>query len=89
MKQQIYENILPRQSVMDYGPGILFQSILVNMDKVKALTKKNQLVKTNQKKGIQCRCGSIKHLRITSNDFPVGISYQKEKIGLGNGNIYS
>ena len=41
--------------------------------------KKNQLVKTNQKQGIRCRCGSIKHLQITSNDFPVGISCRKAK----------
>ena len=42
--------------------------------------------KTNQNKGRWCRCGSIKHLRITSNDCPVGISYKKTKrsaLGMG------
>ena len=64
---------------MDYSAGIRFQTSLVNMDKSKALTKNNQLGKTNQKQERQCQCGSIKHLRIASNYSPVGISYQKAK----------
>ena len=49
------------------------------MDKAKSLTKNNKMVKTNQKQGIQCRCGFIEHLRIASNNCPAGISYQKSK----------
>ena len=38
MKQQIYDNILARQSGVDYSPGIHFQTSLVNMGESKALT---------------------------------------------------
>ena len=31
MKQQIYENMLARQSGMDYIPGIQFQTSLINI----------------------------------------------------------
>ena len=79
MKHKIYENILARQSGMYYIPGIRFQTSLFDMDKSKALTKSNQLEKSNHKKQIRCRCGSINHLQITSKYFPVGISCQKGK----------
>ena len=49
----------------------------------KALTKSNQLEKSYQNQQWQCWCGSTKHIRITTNDFPVGISYQKVKIWTG------
>ena len=49
MKQKIYENILARQSGMDYSTGIRFEKILVYIDKVKALNKNNQPEKSNQK----------------------------------------
>ena len=86
-KQKIYENILARQSGVYYNPGMLLKTSLVNMNKAKALTKNNQQQKTNQRQGRRCCCGYTKHLQITSNDFPVGISYQRPKIGLGNGTI--
>ena len=50
MKQQIYENILARQSWMDYIPGIQFQTSLINMDESKALTMNNQPGKSTDKK---------------------------------------
>ena len=31
MKQQIYENIISRQSGVDYSPGIQFQTNIINM----------------------------------------------------------
>ena len=58
IKKQIYDNMLPRRSGMDYSQGIQFQTSLINMEEAKSLTINNQ-----QK---QCRCGSIKHLRISS-----------------------
>ena len=79
MKQQVYINILARQSGVDYSALINFETILVNMDEAKALTKNNQLGKINQKQGRRCRCGSIKHLQIPSNDLTVGLSYRKDK----------
>ena len=42
-KQKIYENILARQSGVDYSPGIRFQTSIFNMNESKALTKNNQL----------------------------------------------
>ena len=42
IKQKIYENILARKSGMDYSPGIQFQTNIINMDKAKSLTMKNQ-----------------------------------------------
>ena len=44
-KQKIYDNILARRSGMYYSPGILFETIIVNIDEAKALTQTN-----NQKK---------------------------------------
>ena len=43
MKQQIYDTILATQSALDSSPGIFFETIIVNIDKAKALTKRNQL----------------------------------------------
>ena len=40
-KQQIYENILAMKIRMDFSPGICFEKILVNMDKVQAFTTKH------------------------------------------------
>ena len=78
-KQQRYENILARRSGTDYSAGIRFQTILFNMYKAKEPTKRNKQGKTNQKQGIRCRCVSSKHFKITSNDCPVGFSYQIAK----------
>ena len=66
IKQQIYDNMLARRSGMDYSQGIQFQTSLVNMEEAKELTINNQ-----QKR---CRCGSVKHLRISSKDCPVGLA---------------
>ena len=77
MTHKIYESIPARQSGMDYSPVILFETSLVNMDETKVFTERNQPGKSNQKQQRRCRCGSKKHLRITSKYFPVGISYRK------------
>ena len=45
IKQKIYENILARRSRMDSSAGIRFQTSLVNTDKAKSLTKKNEIKK--------------------------------------------
>ena len=42
-KQHIYENILSRQTGMDYSPVIRFEKSLAHMDEAKAPTKRNQL----------------------------------------------
>ena len=70
-KQQIYDNIPSRRSEVDYSQGMQFQTSLVNMEETKELTMNNQ-----QKR---CRCGSIKHLLISSNDCPVGLAIRKAK----------
>ena len=49
MKQKKYKTVLVSRSEMDCSSGILFQTILFNMDKAKSITKNNQLGKTNQK----------------------------------------
>ena len=56
---------------MDYSQGIQFQKSIVNMEEAKELTMNNQ-----QKR---CRCGSVKHLRISSKDCPVGLAIRKAK----------
>ena len=71
IKQQIYDNMLARRSGMDYSQGIQFQTSLTNMEEAKGLTINNQ-----QKK---CKCGSVKHLRISSKDCPVGLAIRKAK----------
>ena len=71
IKQQTYDNMLARRSGMEYSQGIQFQTSLVNMEEAKKLTMNNQ-----QKR---CRCGSVKHLRISSKDFPVGLTIRKAK----------
>ena len=76
MKQQFYENVLERQSGMGYSPGIQLQASLIYTEEAKALTMRNQLEKKQQK---QCRCGSIKHLQVTSKDCPVGLAIRKAK----------
>ena len=70
MKQQIYENMLVRQSGMDYSPGIQFQTSLINMEESKEITMINQPEKKQQKR---CRCSFIKHLQVSSKDCPVGL----------------
>ena len=50
IKQKNYNNIFVRRSGMDYIPGIQFQTSLINMDKAKALTRKNQPGKSTDKK---------------------------------------
>ena len=56
---------------MDNSQGIQFQTSLVYMEEPKEITMKNQ-----QKR---CRCGSVKHLRISSKYFPVGLAIRKAK----------
>ena len=81
IKQQIYKNILARQSGMGYSPGIQFQTILINVDEAKALTMNNQPGKSTDKKK-WCRCGFLELLRITSKEFPVGIFTKTQKEAL-------
>ena len=83
MKQQIYKNIIARRSGMDYSPGIQFQTSLINMEEAKELTMSNQPEKNQNN---WCRCGSTKHLRFSSKDFPVGLAIrQAKKLALGMG----
>ena len=42
IKQQIYDNMIARRSVMDYSQGIQFQTSLVNMEEAKGITMNNQ-----------------------------------------------
>ena len=71
---------------MYYSPVIRFETSLVNMDEAKAFTKSNEPKKLNHKQQIRCQCGYIKHLRITSRGFPVGVSYRKaQNLALGMG----
>ena len=61
---------------MDYIPGIQFQTSIINMEEAKELTTSNQPGKKQQKR---CWCSSIKHLRVTSKDFPMGLAVRKDK----------
>ena len=63
--------MLARRSGMYYSQGIQFQTSLVNMEEAKELTTNNQ-----QK---QCKCGCVKHLRISHKDCPVGLAIIKAK----------
>ena len=83
IKQQVYDNMLASRSGMDYSPGIQFQKFLINMEEAQELTVRNQPEKNQQK---WCKCGSIKHLWVTSKDFPVGLAIRKSKkslLGMG------
>ena len=63
---------------MYYSPGKCFEKILVNVEKAKSLTKRNQLEENKGKKRYQCRPN--KHLKITLMGFPVGITFRRAKI---------
>ena len=63
--------MLSRKSGMDYSQGIQFQTSLINMEEAKELTMNNQPK--------WCRCGSIKHLHISSKYCPVGLAIRKAK----------
>ena len=85
MKQQIYENMLARRSGMDFSPGMQFQSCLIHTEETKELTMSN---KTENKQQKRCHCGSIKHWRVSSKYFPVGLAIIKAKqVALGKGAI--
>ena len=63
--------MLASRSGMDYSQDIQFKKSLVNMEEAKGLTMNNQ-----QKR---CKCGSVKHLRISHKDCPVGLAIRKAK----------
>ena len=68
---------------MGDSTGIHFQTSIINTEESKALTMSNQPGKKQQKR---CRYGSIKHLRVTSKDFPVGLAIRNtKKLALGMG----
>ena len=69
---------------MDYIPGMQFQTSIIKIDEAKALTMNNQPGKSTDKKE-WFRCESLKHLRITSKECPIGISYQNVKKALDIG----
>ena len=57
------------------------------MEEAKELNMINQPEKNQQKR---CRYGSIKHLRVSSKDFPVGIAIREaKKLALGMGLSHS
>ena len=63
--------MLARRSGLEYSPGIQFETSIINMEEAKELTMNNQRKR--------CRCGSTKHLHISSKDFPVGLAIRKAK----------
>ena len=72
----MYKNMLARRSGVEYITGIQFQTSLINTEEAKEITMINQPEKKQQKR---CRCGSIKELRVSSKDFPVGLVIIKSK----------
>ena len=76
MKQKIYEYMLARGSEMEYIPWIQFQTSIINMEEGKEITMSNQLENKEQKR---CQCGSIKHLRVSYKDYPLGLAIRKAK----------
>ena len=81
MKQELYDNMFARRSGMYYSAGILFQTSIINMKQAQELTKNNQPEKMEHKR---CRCGSIKHSRVSNKDCPVGLAMRKaKKLALG------
>ena len=83
IKQKIYDDMLARKSWMDYSPGIQVQTSLINMEEAKSLTIRNQ---PDMKQQEWCRCGSIKHLQVTSKYCPVELAIIKaKKLALGVG----
>ena len=49
IKQQIYNNMLAKQSGMDYSQGIQFETSIINMEEAQELTMKNQPKKSNRR----------------------------------------
>ena len=49
IKKQVCDVILARQSGMDYSPGIIFQTGIINTDKANTLTMNNQPIKSTDK----------------------------------------
>ena len=47
-KQQIYDNMIARQSGVDYSQGIKFQTSLINMEEAQELTINNQPKKATE-----------------------------------------
>ena len=83
MKPKNYENMLARQSEMEYSPGIQFETSIINMEEAQELKINNQPGKKQQKRR---RCGSIKHLWVTSKVCHVGLAIRKaKKLALGVG----
>ena len=76
IQQQINDNMIERRSGMDYSQGIKFETSISNMEEAQELTMNKKSKKKQQKR---CRCGSIKHSRVTSKDFPVGLAIRKAK----------
>ena len=48
IKQQIYDNMLPRRSGMDYSQGIQVEKSIINMEEANKLTMTNQPKKSNR-----------------------------------------
>ena len=66
---------------MDYSAGILFQTSIIKMEQAQELTINNQPEKMEHK---WCRCGSIKHYRVSTKDCPVGLAMREaKKLDLG------
>ena len=80
-KQQIYDNMLARQSGMDYSQGIQFETSIVNMEEAKELTMNNQ-PKGSNKSGAGVAPSSTHGLlkRIAMWD----LQLERPKIGLGD-----
>ena len=80
----MYDKILARRIGIDYGPGIQFQTGLVNMDKAKALTMNNQTGKSTDKKNRYSVAPQITYVSPQMNDLQ-GFPNETQKKALGMG----
>ena len=84
-KQKIYDNMLARRSGTEYIKGRTFQTSFINMEEAQELTMN---IQPKRKQHKRCRCVSVKHLRISSKDCPVGHAIRKAKISASEMALY-
>ena len=85
MKQQLYEDKLASDSGMDYGPGIMFETSMINQknkigDMLSLGMTTEKVNKKDNKNNLKtCWCGSFEHSRVTSKGCPVGKARKSAK----------
>ena len=84
IKQQIYNNMLAKQSGMDYSQGIQFETSIINMEEAQELTMNNKLKKATKEVPVWLHQALMSYFKEL---YCGNCNYKGQKIGLGNGSI--